>query len=101
MESGLWSGQAGGHQVGMSRGQRAEGPSAQEGPLGCGQRREGHGRVMRRKGPGPALGRLLVVSQCTRALSGTAPVCARSLTCPQGHLGLALTLLLTGSLGLK
>ena len=95
---GLWSGQAGGHQVGMSRGQRAEGPSAQEGPLGCGQRREGHGRVMGRKGPGPAPGRLLVVSQRTRALSGTAPACARS---PRGNLGLALTPLLTGALGLK
>ena len=77
-ESGLWSGQAGGHQVGMSRRQRAEGPSAREGPLGCGQRREGHGRVMGRKGPGPAPGRLLVVSQCTLALSGTAPPCAWS-----------------------
>ena len=95
MESGLWSGQAGRHQVGLSRGQRAEGPSAQEGPLGCGQRREGHGRVMGRKGPGPALGGLLMVSQRTRALSGTAPACAR------GHLGLALTPLLTGAWGLK
>lgn len=73
-ESGLWSGQAGGHQVGMSGRQRTEGPSAREGPLGCGQRRgprKGNGE----KGSRPSPGKAPRVSQCTLALSGTAPLC--------------------------
>lgn len=64
-------------------GEEAEGSSAQEGPLGCGQSRQGHGSC-----EGEKRVQAQPLEGCLWHLSVPFALC---LVCPQGHLGLALT----------